>query len=353
MKVAILSSFPKKKCGIAYFTKLLVDNLRRKNEVEKIVVIGDEESSDANYRLNFRSAFLYRGVNKILQREEIDVLYIWHEYWLYGPLNLGFINTLIATRVPIVTKLASLSSTDPGVPLWERIRATFVEKIVSLKSEKIVVDPGVASDQIKKFPRKKIATISLGIVPKEKKHIISDKKVILFFGVISPHKGVDNLVRASKHLNGVRIVIAGKPDMNTDRLLELVRENSKYNEIRLDLDWIPDDKKEIYFREADVVVLPYTRIGLQSGVLYDALCYGIPCVVSREGMMGSIVSKYRIGVLVSPTDPFSIAEGIKKVLNQYSIYQNNIIKYQQIASWEHVVEELILVFKEAIDEDRR
>jgi D-inositol-3-phosphate glycosyltransferase len=49
-------------------------------------------------------------------------------------------------------------------------------------------------------------------------------------------------------------------------------------------EFIPDDQVEIYFKAADVVVLPYTQI-FQSGVLFLAYSFGLPAIVSDVGCL--------------------------------------------------------------------
>lgn len=345
MKVAILSSFPEKKCGIAHFSKQLVDAMRRTSGVD-VVVIGDLESTLADYQVNFRSPFLFRRVSQILREEDADVLYIWHEYWLFGPTNLGFVLTLPTSPCPVVTNLASISSTDPGVPTWERMRAIIIERWVSSISKKIVVDPAVRAYQLRFIEVEKVAKVPLGIQPKQREWIDHERKIILFFGVISPHKGVENLIKASQYLDGVEIVIAGKPNMNMHNILKLVEKFSSRIPITLDLGWISNEKKEEYFKKADVVVLPYTRIGLQSGVFFEALSYGIPCVVSRGSMMEPVATTHGVGVAVDPS-PEGVARGVLEILSHHDEYRENVARYQKVVSWERVASMLLSVLRDA------
>lgn len=355
MRIAILSTFPGKKCGIADYIYPLVHELKKSDEIEKLIVIGDTESTKADYMVDFKSFNLYKHVNKIIAKELIDLLYIEHEYWMYGKTNLGFIMVHKKLDIPIAANFTAISSNDPGISLLERIRAKIVEGVVANKAKKIVVSYGAGEEQLAGFPMEKIAKIPLGIsaVSKtEKRKKEGDKKTILFFGIISHHKGVENLIKSSKYLEDMKIIIAGRPNMDLKEISTLKEENSKYNEIILDFGWIPDDKMYEYFSNADVVVLPYTRIGIQSGVLYDALSYGVPCVVSKGGMMGSVVNEYGLGTVVDPTNPEDIARGINKVFNEYIIYQNNVFKYQKIASWENVAKMYVGVFRETLGGSR-
>lgn len=352
MRIAVLSTFPDKKCGLADYTYPLVREFKKTKEIEKLVVIGDLESTKADYMVDFKSVTLYKKIKEIIDKELVDILYVGHEYWIYGKTNLGFVLVHYKLDIPIVTLFSVITSNDPGVSFLEHIRAKIVERLVASKAKKIVVNTGVSKEQLANFPVEKIVEIPLGISPKVKKHEKNgkDKKTILFFGIISPHKGVEHLIRSSRYLKNVKIVIAGRSNFDMKDILALKEEYSRFNEIILDLDWIPNEKKDKYFSSADLVVLPYTRIGLQSGVLYDSLSYGVPCVVGKGGMMGSVVSEYGLGEVVNPTDPKDIARGINEVLDGYNKYHGNVSKYQKIASWENVAKAYIKLFKSVFDE---
>lgn len=352
MKIAVLSSFPDKNCGLADYTYPLVQEFKKSTDIEKVVVIGDLESNKADYRVNFRSITLYKKVREIIDKESIDLLYVGHEYWIYGRTNLSFILVHYALDIPIVTLFSVITSTDPGVSLIERIRANIVEKIVSRKTTKIVVNTGIQREQLKNFPLDKTVEVPLGVYSYKKNSETEEtnKKTILFFGIISAHKGIENLIKAIEYLDNVRLIIAGKPNMAIKPLLDLKERMTGTNEIILDLSWISSDKKNKYFNCADIVVLPYTRIGLQSGVLYDALSYGIPCVVSEEGMMGSVVKNNKLGQVINPFSPDDISIGINKVMKDYTIYQNNVYNYQKITSWKNVAEKYVKIFKQTFHE---
>ena len=346
MRIAILSTFPDKKCGVGYYTYQLVQELRKSEEIEKLIVIGDLESTKADYMVDFKSVTLYKNVKKIIADEAIDLLQVHHEYYRYSKTNLNFLMLYYTLNVPVITRLSSLFSKDPDISLLERVRANVVEKVVGRKSKKIVVAAGTIKNESKNFPAKKVAQIPLGISPVDvTEKEIKNKKIALFFGMVTPDKGVEYLIKSSEYLKNVEIIVAGRPEMDINEVLSLEKEYSKYNKIILDLNWISDEKKDKYFKSADVVVIPYIRTSCQSGILYDAFAYGIPCVVSKGVRMSTIASEYPPIEVVNPTDPEDIARGITKILNNYSKYQDNVLKYQKIASWGNVAKMYVGLFR--------
>ena len=134
MRIAILSTFPDKKCGVGYYTYQLVQELRKSEEIEKLIVIGDLESTKADYMVDFKSVTLYKNVKKIIADEAIDLLQVHHEYYRYSKTNLNFLMLYYTLNVPVITRLSSLFSKDPDISLLERVRANVVEKVVGRKS---------------------------------------------------------------------------------------------------------------------------------------------------------------------------------------------------------------------------
>jgi glycosyltransferase involved in cell wall biosynthesis len=117
--------------------------------------------------------------------------------------------------------------------------------------------------------------------------------VVLFFGLIRPYKGLDVLLHAWRKLGqagrqGAQLWIAGMPRMDlTDAGLPDLRDGAGQRQarregIRVAARFITDVELPAYFRRADLVVLPYREID-QSGVLFTALAFGKPLLLSDVG----------------------------------------------------------------------
>jgi len=117
-----------------------------------------------------------------------------------------------------------------------------------------------------------------------------DRKVILLFGSLGPHKGtrqflakMDELQRA---LGGkAQLVIAGKrgePGFMED-IYRLVAGRA---DVSLHLGHVKEQNVQLFFKAADAVVCPYPD-GLNSGVINTALSYGRP-VVAPQSLAASI-----------------------------------------------------------------
>lgn len=108
-----------------------------------------------------------------------------------------------------------------------------------------------------------------------------DDPVVLAFGLVRPYKGVDLLIDALRELPEVRLWIVGRP-LGVD-LAELRRRAAPLGDrVSFVPRFVADREIPAIFQRADVVALPY-RDAEQSGVLYTALAFGKPIVVSDAG----------------------------------------------------------------------
>jgi glycosyltransferase involved in cell wall biosynthesis len=109
----------------------------------------------------------------------------------------------------------------------------------------------------------------------------SEGPVILAFGLVRPYKGADLLVDAMRELEGAELWIVGRP-LGVD--LEALRARAAISgaRVRFVSRFVADREIPAIFERADIVALPY-RDAEQSGVLYTALAFGKPIVVSDVG----------------------------------------------------------------------
>ncbi len=105
----------------------------------------------------------------------------------------------------------------------------------------------------------------------------TDKPVALCFGLMRPYKGIDVLLEAWRGIEDAELWVAGMPRMDISALRA-----SAPPGVRFVPRFIGDDELGAYFRRADLVVLPYREID-QSGVLFTALAFGKPLLLSDVG----------------------------------------------------------------------
>ena len=145
-----------------------------------------------------------------------------------------------------------------------------------------------------------------------------EEQTILFFGAVRPYKGIDFLIRAFAQLPtallaSTRLVIAGKPGMDTSDLYQLARSLGVDHRITWHLRFIRDEEIPELFRQASLVALPYREID-QSGVLMTAIAFGKPIVASRIGGIPEVIRDGVHGCLVEVGDVNGLATALGELL---------------------------------------
>ncbi len=146
---------------------------------------------------------------------------------------------------------------------------------------------------------------------------LKDKFVYLYFGRPGVSKGVEYLIKASKIIKkeikwSKLILILTKDPLNRyNDILSLIGQSNLKEHIII-LDSLDKIKLNSYIKTSDCVVIPSISEGF--GYALAEACYlETPVVATNVGAIPEVISgKY---VLVEPSNPQSIAEGIIKVHN--------------------------------------
>jgi glycosyltransferase involved in cell wall biosynthesis len=105
----------------------------------------------------------------------------------------------------------------------------------------------------------------------------SEKPVVLCFGLMRPYKGIDLLLEAWRGIEHAELWIVGAPRMDIAPLQAAAPPG-----VRFVARFIGEGELAACFRRAELVVLPYREID-QSGVLFTALAFGKPLLLSDVG----------------------------------------------------------------------
>jgi D-inositol-3-phosphate glycosyltransferase len=199
-----------------------------------------------------------------------------------------------------------------------------------MKTE-LVTEFGVAKEKVSVIPfgiNNTVPNTSLSTADaKQQLGINKDEKTLLFFGNIAPYKGLEYLVSAfielSKECSTYRLIIAGSVK-NCQTYWRAVEQSiilSGLGErIIRKIEYVPDQDTEIYFKAADVLVLPYTYI-FQSGVLFLGYGFGLPAIASNTGSMQEDVIPGKTGFIHEAKNAAALAEAIR-VYFRSDLYRN-------------------------------
>jgi glycosyltransferase involved in cell wall biosynthesis len=137
---------------------------------------------------------------------------------------------------------------------------------------------------------------------------------LLYFGVIRPYKGLEDLVAAFDSLDAeqaarLRLTIVGETWEGWHAPLEAAAASRHADRITVVNRYVTDAEVDAFFAAADVVALPYRRSS-SSGPLHIAMSAGLPVVVSDVGGLREAAHGYEGAVLVPPADPPALAQAL-------------------------------------------
>ena len=163
-----------------------------------------------------------------------------------------------------------------------------------------------------------VAVVPHGVSPYTAPEAIPEEPLILFFGRLEPYKGLRILMEAMRLLwrqrPEARLVIAG-----SGQAADEIDEDPR---IRLLDRYIPETEVDQLFRDARLLVAPYTE-GSQSGVVSLACERGIPSVVTRVGALPELVVEPE--QVAEPGDPQSFAVALHAYLDHDAALRNKVL----------------------------
>jgi glycosyltransferase involved in cell wall biosynthesis len=175
-----------------------------------------------------------------------------------------------------------------------------------------------------------------------------EKPVILAFGLVRPYKGTDVLLEAFRRLKDAELWVVGMPRMPMDELRDLALQAP--GTVRFVDRFVTDPEIPAFMRRADLVVLPYRNIE-QSGVLYTALAFGRPLVLSSVGGFPEI-AEHGAARLVPPEDPAALADALRELLADRSGREALAEAAAQAAastySWERIGEQTMALYRDLL-----
>jgi len=164
-----------------------------------------------------------------------------------------------------------------------------------------------------------------------------DETALLFFGLIRPYKGLDVLLRAlhgiDLHKNKIRLFIAGEFYTKRDPYDELL-EASGSERITLIDRFVRDDEAAELMTLCDAMVLPY-RSASQSGILSNAINFGLPVIASNLPGLSDQVVHGKTGLLVEAGGVDSLRDALMAIKQPDMLerMRTNTLKLKKQYSW--------------------
>jgi glycosyltransferase involved in cell wall biosynthesis len=172
---------------------------------------------------------------------------------------------------------------------------------------RLVDEVGVDPARVHAIPHGVLALPGSGSLPGELRD--TGEPVVLLAGLLRAYKGIDVLLEAWSGIAGAQLWIAGRPRMDPAPLRRAAAAGTGVSLVER---FVTDPELGALLRRADLVVLPYREID-QSGVLFTALAFGRPLVLSAVGGFPEVAAT-GAAELVAPGDAAALRETLAGLL---------------------------------------
>jgi glycosyltransferase involved in cell wall biosynthesis len=339
-RIAFVGNYLPRQCGIATFTTDICNALATEFGSDRLfaIPVNDPDSAydypkEVRLELEQEDLTSYERAAEFLNFNGNDLVCVQHEYGIYGGVAGRHILTLLRKlKMPVVTTLHTVLR-DPNPD--QRI---VLEEIARLSDRLIVM-----SQQAAQFLRDvySVSGSKIDIIP----HGVPDfqfmdpnyfkdrfgaegKSVLLTFGLLSPNKGIENVIRAlpailARHPNVV-YVVSGVTHPHVRRrdgekyreeLVALAEELGVSTNLILVNRFVSAEELVEHVGAADLYITPYRQEAqIVSGTLAIALGAGKAIVSTPYWHAKELLADDR-GVIVPFEDPAAIAEAVLRLLD--------------------------------------
>ena len=356
IKIALVTSWPPRHCGIATYSQDLVRALRKEGHEVHVVTFSDggkKRETHTHKSMRVRKAKLVDAdwsddLIRTIDRINPDVVHIQHEFALYEykedfstGLLRAFFKWYIEAEFPVVVTYHSVYT------VLDRPIAKFMELALDVTNAGIVHEEyqkiylpaniGRVQDNVYVIPHgaKKVKPFK-----NAKKELGFDgKKVVGLLGWWEPNKGFERVVRLWPNIrkkigkNSI-LVVAGdaRPGSTSGQLYKpkLLKEIKKCRDkksIKVIMGSFTPEEYDKILSSFDLMVLPYNRAS-QSGNLAHSFALGVPVVATaKEGLKAEIEAS-QAGIDVPPGDDLELEQAIIRIMSNNKLRR----KYAKRAS---------------------
>ena len=343
-RIAVIGNYLPRQCGIATFTTDLCDAISAECGTARLLALPVNDTAEGydyparvRWSLTQDDVASYRDAAEFLNFNNIDMVCLQHEYGIFGgPAGSHILHLLRGLKMPVVTTLHTvLREPNPD-------QMMVMEEIAEL-SDRLIVMSQLSSQflqEIYKVPGSKIDMVPHGVpdLPFLDPNFYKDrfgvegKAVLLTFGLLSPNKGIENVIQAlpqilSKHNNVVYIVAGAthphvfrrEGDRYRTQLQALAKEMGVEPNVIFKNRFVSPEEMVEFIGAADIYITPYRHEAqVVSGTLAYALGAG-KAIISTPYWHAIELLDDRRGALVPFENPDAIAQKTIELLDTPAI----------------------------------
>lgn len=353
MKIAIVSTYPPKKCGIGIYTKRLTDALS-KNNIVKVISFKNFNYKDKKVVpiLRKNNIFSYFKAVDYIKKQKFDKVLIEYEYLFYNPFFFLIFLSFLKIKIKNIKINLEIHTVVPYIDFIKKSVFIIYHSLMLLFVDKIIMHTNTAKKKLfdRTLVKKPILLLPMPVLSKKIKVKTTKRKqkILTCFGFVNIDKGLDIALKAFGGMKGVILKIVGSVNPNSmkkqfiyyDKIKQMAKDFD--NVIVIDR-FISEKETQSLFKETDFFILPYRFIE-QSAILTDVWSYAkIPICSDIKSLKEQING---CGVLFKSEDPNDLRKAFVNINNnkkRQKIIVNNIKKLIKQRSFRNYSKKLLSV----------
>src|SRR2546426_420349 len=374
-RIAVIGNYLPRQCGIATFTTDLCAATAAEYGTARLLALpvndieqGYDYPARVRWSLDQNEVASYEEAAAFLNFNNIDMVCLQHEYGIFGgPAGSHILHLLRGLKMPVVTTLHTvLREPNPDQRL-------VMEEIAAI-SDRLIVMSQLSSQflqEIFKVPGSKIDMVPHGVPDLpfldpnfyKDRFAVEGKAVLLTFGLLSPNKGIENVIQAlpqilAKHKNVVYIVAGAthphilrrEGDRYRSHLQARAKEVGVESSVIFHNRFVSPEEMVEFIGAADIYIPPYRHEAqVVSGTLAYALGAG-KAIISTPYWHAIELLDDRRGALVPFQDSDAIARKAVELLDTPAIrhaMRKRAYVYARDMVWKSVAQGYMASFEQA------
>src|SRR5437868_14854983 len=374
-RIAVMGNYLPRQCGIATFTTDLCNAISAEYGMARLLALPvDDTEQGYDYPARVRWSLAqddltsYQKAAEFLNFNNIDLVCVQHEYGIFGgKAGSHILHLLRSLKMPVVTTLHTVLREPDSNQLM------VMEEIAEL-SDRLIVMSQLSSQflqEIFKVPGSKIDIVPHGVPDLpfldpnfyKDRFSVEGKAVLLTFGLLSPNKGIENVIQAlpeilSKHTNVVYIVAGAthphilrrEGEQYREQLQALAKEVGVESNVIFHNRFVSPEEMVAFIGAAAIYITPYRyEEQVVSGTLAYALGAGKAIISTPYWHAIELLDDGR-GALVPFQDSDAIARKAVELLDTPAIrhaMRKRAYIYARDMVWKSVAQGYMASFEQA------
>jgi hypothetical protein len=164
--------------------------------------------------------------------------------------------------------------------------------------------------------------------------IPDEAHLVLLYGSLTARKGVSQLICAASAPQcpiSIHILLAGVQNGEVKQLLQQEEAKALSVSGRLHVleQYLDDRLERTVLSAADSMWLGYSKFYGMSGVLVLAVRHGLPCIFTREGVIGYLGRKFAVGPEIDPDNIGTVVEALRRLTRMPQQYSRSLAEARQ------------------------